>query len=745
MFTPALSIDFDHPAVWVFLGVVVGLPVAIALIIYLVMPICRAVAWIIGQVARFIIAMLGDAVRLIGIAITSVVFAPLAAVNVLLGRWSAAQHYGRAIGAEGRALASCLYRLAIGHPARLFGLKALVEGIEQRVPQAVAAAPPPTAAPARHTYEPDPPAIIDQVRAASKSAIARSGNFDGYRVIGTLAGGGSGGKLYIAQPDPRKLAALARQGFQNVGDVVIKSFSVATGSSLPQIVRESRALEAARKLGLVLEHDLTPERFFYVMRYVPGDSLAAVAQRLHTRAGPAGLRAADLREVLTYTADLLATLSTYHRAGLWHKDVKPDNIIVAEGRAHLVDFGLITPLRSSMTLTTHGTEYFRDPEMVRLALKGVKVHEVDGCKFDVYAAGAVLYSAMENSFPAHGGLSQISRPCPEAVRWIVRRAMTDYDKRYATADDMLADLRAVIAVAADPAGAEALRPIDLPSMRGSGESPAVALQTPAMPPPLPFDAPVAVHVAATPRPVARSARPAVEQLKSARARAVAARQRVHERMSRLPRASRGVHGGVYFALAGTAALVVAVLMGFTVFAKALREGVTVDPPAPVASVRLDRADGQPIAATPAPTRARTSGTRTGSRNTATSPLPADGNGAQVLLVSDAPGSPLLTSAVDRARASGFALSGIGVETDPAGSTIETSASLRNSVGILPIPGDEARKAIARWFEKNPTVSAVVWVRRAEESETPFMSWVVASDDLPAPVALRLAEAFRIRE
>ena len=37
-----------------------------------------------------------------------------------------------------------------------------------------------------------------------------------------------------------------------------------------------------------------------------------------------------------------------------------------------MDFGLVTPLRSAMTLTTHGTEYFRDPEMVRMALKGVK-------------------------------------------------------------------------------------------------------------------------------------------------------------------------------------------------------------------------------------------------------------------------------------------------------------------------------------------------------------------------------------
>ncbi|MCB1282494.1 MAG: hypothetical protein KDB18_13310, partial [Salinibacterium sp.] len=146
----------------------------------------------------------------------------------------------------------------------------------------------------------------------------------------------------------------------------------------------------------------------------------------------------------------------------WHKDVKPDNIIVDAKSAHLVDFGLITPLRSAMTLTTHGTEYFRDPEMVRMALRGAKVHEVNGAKFDIYAAGAVLYAVIENSFPAHGALSQFSKPCPDALRWIIRRAMTDYDKRYASASEMLADLRHALACG----NINALRPAELPSVRG---------------------------------------------------------------------------------------------------------------------------------------------------------------------------------------------------------------------------------------------------------------------------------------
>ena len=80
-----------------------------------------------------------------------------------------------------------------------------------------------------------------------------------------------------------------------------------------------------------------------------------------------------------------------------HADLDRGRLEVAHDRAHLVDLGLVTPLSSAMTLTTHGTEYYRDPEMVRLAMQGVKVHEVGGVKFDVYSAGAVLYSMIENS------------------------------------------------------------------------------------------------------------------------------------------------------------------------------------------------------------------------------------------------------------------------------------------------------------------------------------------------------------
>ncbi len=421
-----------------FIAVVFGLLVAAMLLAVVLVPLFRGIGWLVRHLFAFVGGEIKDTLRVVGAVITALVFSLLVVGNILIFRWSASSHFGRAFSAEISAGASSLYRIFIGHPARLLGLKSLVDGIENRVPQAVAAAP------------------------TRDKPSRRTGQFEHYKIVGSLPGGGSGGKLYIAEPDDIKLASFSRNGHGDIGQVVIKSFSLKDGSSLPQIVRESRSLDAAKNLGLVLDHELTPERFYYVMEYMPGESLGVETQRMHAASPAEGLSDASLRRGLGYVEGLLATLRRYHDGGLWHKDVKPDNIIIHDGGAHLVDFGLITPLRSAMTLTTHGTEYFRDPEMVRMALKGVKVHEVDGARFDVYAAGAVLYSVIENSFPAHGGLSRIGKRCPDTLRWIVRRAMTDYDKRYATAAAMLADVQYVRA-AKDPFK---VKPAELPSVAG---------------------------------------------------------------------------------------------------------------------------------------------------------------------------------------------------------------------------------------------------------------------------------------
>jgi hypothetical protein len=270
----------------VILGLIGG-AVLIGVAIIFSITIVKFLVKLVGHVFSTVFRWLGDIFRLIGAVVVALVFVPLVVLNVLIGRWSASAHFGRALTDECKTMGACLYRIAIGHPLALIGLKGVTEGIEQRLPAAVAHAP-----------------------GADKPSKKRQGLFEGYTIVGSLPGGGSGGKLYIAEPDELKRATYERRGHHGVDRVVIKTFSLEDGSSLPQIVRESRALDAAKKLGLVLEHDLSPERFFYIMKYVPGDSLTVATQNLHARAEPKGLGADGIRLAIGYTSPTCSNRST---------------------------------------------------------------------------------------------------------------------------------------------------------------------------------------------------------------------------------------------------------------------------------------------------------------------------------------------------------------------------------------------------------------------------------------------------
>ncbi|MDZ4753041.1 MAG: hypothetical protein SGJ11_00915 [Phycisphaerae bacterium] len=433
------------------LGGAVALGVIVALLVFAVKltgGVIAAIGWTIKHVFSFVFGIIGDIVRCVGAVVAALIAVPFATCNVILGRWDAAGRWGRALRRETMFAGYSVWSVFVRRPLKLLCLDGVLEGVETRLPQRDGALTNATGASAD-------PALAAEVHVPLRADPA---SFEGYTITGTLRPGGSGAKLYVASPDE----AQRRRMPHGIDQVVIKSFALEEGSSLPQIVRESRALDAARSLGLILDHGLDAGRFWYVMPYHAGENLNETTRLLHARSGSDGLTGEDLRESIRFAHDLVATLARYHEGGLWHKDVKPDNIMVHDGRAHLVDLGLVTPLRSAMTLTTHGTEYFRDPEMVRQALRGVRVHQIDGAKFDIYGAGAVLYFMLENTFPSHSGLSAFAKRSPEALRWIVRRSMADYHQRYASAQAMLADVQAV-AAASDP---WAIKPIELPSMRG---------------------------------------------------------------------------------------------------------------------------------------------------------------------------------------------------------------------------------------------------------------------------------------
>jgi hypothetical protein len=86
----------------------------------------------------------------------------------------------------------------------------------------------------------------------------------------------------------------------------------------------------------------------------------------------------------------------------------------------------------------------------------------------------VLFHALENTFPAQGALSSLKKRVPQAVVWIIRRAMAQYDQRYPDAETMAKDVRTVLAAA----DMFALKPFALPSMRESEEQDDILSESP---------------------------------------------------------------------------------------------------------------------------------------------------------------------------------------------------------------------------------------------------------------------------
>lgn len=287
---------------------------------------------------------------------------------------------------------------------------------------------------------------------------------DNFVVVDELPPGGSSARLYVVRKKTDE---------QGGPLYVLKYFDLRQGGSLESVIRESQAAELAKRMGLIIESSLGSNAFWYVMPYYHGETLTKGVLRNFKQSMGAGLLADHVRMSLGYVHQLLQIIAQYHEAGVIHKDIKPDNLIIAGERIYLVDIGLMTPLSSMAQLTTHGTEYFRDPEMVKLALDGREVREVDAAKFDVYSIGAVLFFAVSGEFPTSGALSRLPAEVPLAVQWVVNRAMTGMNQRYANARAMLTDVDYLF-WAASTGQLHEVKPADLPSFKGMPVPPHLA-------------------------------------------------------------------------------------------------------------------------------------------------------------------------------------------------------------------------------------------------------------------------------
>ncbi|MCP9984087.1 Stk1 family PASTA domain-containing Ser/Thr kinase [Actinomadura madurae] len=158
-----------------------------------------------------------------------------------------------------------------------------------------------------------------------------------------------------------------------------------------RFIGEAKAAAALSHPNVVAVYDQRTdgEHTFLVMEYVPGHTLRDALNSLG-RLGP--------RAALEIMMPVLAALGAAHRAGLVHRDVKPENVLITEdGQVKVADFGLArAETASKMTKTGMiiGTVGYLAPEQVLAGNADVRS--------DVYAAGIMLFELITGHLPHQG-------------------------------------------------------------------------------------------------------------------------------------------------------------------------------------------------------------------------------------------------------------------------------------------------------------------------------------------------------
>ncbi|HYM68298.1 MAG TPA: PASTA domain-containing protein [bacterium] len=216
------------------------------------------------------------------------------------------------------------------------------------------------------------------------------------------------------------------------------------------VARFEREAQAVARLShphmvQVYDHGRDGDVHFIVMEFIEGDNLKTLLRRV----GPL-----DEARATRIAAQVCDVLEYAHAEGIVHRDIKPQNILIApDGQVKVTDFGIARALAATTiteTGTVLGSVQYLSPEQAR----GLGV----GRRADLYSLGVVLYEMVTGTLPFDGdtpiaiALKHMHTPAPvprrgdarltEAMEGIILKALAKSpDQRYGSAAEMRADLR----------------------------------------------------------------------------------------------------------------------------------------------------------------------------------------------------------------------------------------------------------------------------------------------------------------
>lgn len=284
-------------------------------------------------------------------------------------------------------------------------------------------------------------------------ALSVNSIISNYRIVSRLGAGGMG-EVYLAE-DSR----LRRQVALKVLPLTIASDT----DRLARFEREAHAASALNHPNILTIHEFgsAGETHFIASEFVQGETLRKRFSRGHLAT----------KEILDITIQIASALQAAHAAGIIHRDIKPDNVMIRQdGYVKVLDFGLAKlseprqfgwtgsdsdpEAQTKLQVQTQagiivGTVAYMSPEQAR--------GNIVDSRTDVFSLGVVLYELLTRKQPFTGEtinhtivniiekeplpLSKTGAFPVEFEKIIAKCVAKKADQRYQTAKDLIVDLK----------------------------------------------------------------------------------------------------------------------------------------------------------------------------------------------------------------------------------------------------------------------------------------------------------------